>query len=256
MTTSDTASPVTVADVLALPSPGGPERAIAVARFLAAGVRLKWARWQQHPDTLPSRKDFAAAQFQLAAVHVLRTLLLADPAKADQAAREIAYMLRDGDGIADWSGIHCEGTGVDPGEVDRVAAAERVADGPESDENGRGVPGAGDEMPEVAQAELEALRRKVAEYENAIDWMTTCTSCAAVLDSSISELARAERAQGALSRLAAVIPPERFRKLADWFDTDDKFKVTWFPETWPSRGSETQDDLRKFAALLEHGDMP
>lgn len=52
-------------------------------------------------------------------------------------------------------------------------------------------------------------------------------------------------------RLAAVIPPDQFRMLADWFDTDDEFKITMFPETWTERGSDTQDDLRKFADLLE-----
>ena len=55
-------------------------------------------------------------------------------------------------------------------------------------------------------------------------------------------------------RLAAVIPAERFRKLADWFDTDDEFKTTMFPEVWPRRGTDVQDDLRKFADLLERRD--
>ena len=38
--------------------------------------------------------------------------------------------------------------------------------------------------------------------------------------------------------------------LADWFDTDDEFRVAMFPEKWPSRDHEVQDDLRKFADLL------
>lgn len=54
-------------------------------------------------------------------------------------------------------------------------------------------------------------------------------------------------------RLAAVIPPEHLRSLAAWFDADDEFKVTMFPETWPHRGREVQDDLRKFADLLSGG---
>jgi len=60
-------------------------------------------------------------------------------------------------------------------------------------------------------------------------------------------------AAGERERLAKVIPAERFRKLADWFDTDDEFKMTMFPETWPagSRPSEVQQDLRKFADLLD-----
>jgi hypothetical protein len=54
-------------------------------------------------------------------------------------------------------------------------------------------------------------------------------------------------------RLGAVISPDQFRKLADWFDTDDEFKTTMFPETWPpgSRAPEVQSDLRRFADLLE-----
>jgi len=72
------------------------------------------------------------------------------------------------------------------------------------------------------------------------------------LAAPFSEMGLAEReaAVAERERLAAVIPPERFRSLADWFDADDEFKVTMFPETWPSRSHELQDDLRKFAGLL------
>ncbi|MGO8957227.1 MAG: hypothetical protein ACLQFR_07650 [Streptosporangiaceae bacterium] len=61
-------------------------------------------------------------------------------------------------------------------------------------------------------------------------------------------------------KLAAVISPDQFRKLADWFDTDDKFKEAMFPETWSpetwspetwNRQDEVQQDLRRFADLLE-----
>ena len=78
----------------------------------------------------------------------------------------------------------------------------------------------------------------------------------AALDTSTEEeatwRARAERAEATLAALAAVIPPVQFRSMADWFDADDEFKTTQFPETWPpgSRGHEAQDDLRKFAGLL------
>jgi hypothetical protein len=51
-------------------------------------------------------------------------------------------------------------------------------------------------------------------------------------------------------RLAGTIGPDRFRQMADWFDTDDEFKVAMFPETWPERAHDLQDDLRKFADLL------
>jgi hypothetical protein len=53
-------------------------------------------------------------------------------------------------------------------------------------------------------------------------------------------------------RLSAVMSPEQFRKLADWFDTDDEFKEAMFPETWSpgDRKDDVQQDLRKFADLL------
>lgn len=36
---------------------------------------------------------------------------------------------------------------------------------------------------------------RLAEYENTVTWMTTCTGCARVLDSCIQETERAERAE-------------------------------------------------------------
>lgn len=50
-------------------------------------------------------------------------------------------------------------------------------------------------------------------------------------------------------RLAAVIPPERFRLLADWFDIDDRLKAEKFPGL--DRGDDVQADLRRFADLLD-----
>lgn len=60
-------------------------------------------------------------------------------------------------------------------------------------------------------------------------------------------IAAAER-----ERLAAVISPALFRRLADWFDADDEFKEAMFPQTWSpgSRPDEVQKDLRRFAELL------
>lgn len=81
-----------------------------------------------------------------------------------------------------------------------------------------------DEIPEVfgpriAAAPDQVIRAKIAEIEKAV---------------------RADER----ARLAAVIPPERFRDLADWFDLDDARKGT-------TGEHEVQDDLRKFAGLLE-----
>jgi hypothetical protein len=60
----------------------------------------------------------------------------------------------------------------------------------------------------VADAVLAALQPeldRLAEYENTINWMTTCTSCARVLDSSIRETERAERAEAAVARVRALV---------------------------------------------------
>lgn len=51
-------------------------------------------------------------------------------------------------------------------------------------------------------AELRTELAALAEYENTINWMTTCTGCARVLDSCIRETERAERAEAALARIA------------------------------------------------------
>jgi hypothetical protein len=51
-----------------------------------------------------------------------------------------------------------------------------------------------------ADAVLAELKREMdalAEYENAITWLTTCLACARVLDSGIRETERAERAEAA-----------------------------------------------------------
>jgi len=71
----------------------------------------------------------------------------------------------------------------------------------------------------------------------------------AVIEHAAPYILAAER-----ERLAAVIPPQRFRDLAAWFDTDDEFKVAMFPETWPRRGHDVQDDLRRFADALSGGE--
>lgn len=51
-------------------------------------------------------------------------------------------------------------------------------------------------------AELRAELGALAEYENTITWMTTCTSCARILDSCIRETERAERAEAEVRRYA------------------------------------------------------
>jgi hypothetical protein len=57
---------------------------------------------------------------------------------------------------------------------------------------------------ERVEAERDAALAKLREYDNTINWNTTCTSCAAVLDSSIRETERAERAESAADRVRAL----------------------------------------------------
>lgn len=63
----------------------------------------------------------------------------------------------------------------------------------------------------VARAVLAELRPELdalTDYENRITWNTTCASCARVLDSSVHETERAEKAEAALERVRA--------KAAEW----------------------------------------
>lgn len=55
----------------------------------------------------------------------------------------------------------------------------------------------------ITPALLAELGRRIGEYENAIDWHTTCTSCAAVMDSAYAETMRREAAEAKLAALAA-----------------------------------------------------
>lgn len=55
----------------------------------------------------------------------------------------------------------------------------------------------------VRDDELERLRAQVAQYENTITWGTSCHGCARILDSSIRETERAEKAEAELARLKA-----------------------------------------------------
>lgn len=58
-----------------------------------------------------------------------------------------------------------------------------------------------------ADAVLAELKRELdalAEYENTINWHTTCTSCARILDSAHRETERAEKAEAALREVLAV----------------------------------------------------
>jgi hypothetical protein len=57
-----------------------------------------------------------------------------------------------------------------------------------------GLPSASPQV-DARHAEVERLRAIVADYENRINWNTTCKQCATYLDSSIKDYERAERAE-------------------------------------------------------------
>ncbi|CAM5391979.1 hypothetical protein STENM36S_05042 [Streptomyces tendae] len=55
----------------------------------------------------------------------------------------------------------------------------------------------------VADAVLAAIKPELdayLRYENTITWMTTCTSCATVLDNAARDFERADRAEAALAK--------------------------------------------------------
>ena len=52
----------------------------------------------------------------------------------------------------------------------------------------------------VVAPKLEQLRKELAELRGALNWQTSCTSCARVLDASIKETQRAELAEAAIER--------------------------------------------------------
>lgn len=69
--------------------------------------------------------------------------------------------------------------------------------------------GRGDAAPTADQwyeqrQRADQAEAKVADYENRLTWHTTCEACARILDSSIRETERRERAEAALARVRKV----------------------------------------------------
>lgn len=71
------------------------------------------------------------------------------------------------------------------------------------------------------------------------------------VDRRIGAAVAAQATAAERERLAAVMPPDRFRLLADWFDADDEFKAAQFPTLDRDQTPEVQGDLRRFADLLD-----
>jgi chromosome segregation ATPase len=58
---------------------------------------------------------------------------------------------------------------------------------------------------DAAQARTVAAEQKVAEYENAITWDTSCLNCSQLLDRSIFDHERAQRAEAAVAKVHEVV---------------------------------------------------
>jgi hypothetical protein len=56
----------------------------------------------------------------------------------------------------------------------------------------------------IIEAEMAARDEKIADYENRIAWNTTCGQCAKVLDRSIKDYERAERAEAVIEQIRAL----------------------------------------------------
>ncbi|MFF7184680.1 hypothetical protein ACFZAR_05475 [Streptomyces sp. NPDC008222] len=109
-----------------------------------------------------------------------------------------------------------------------------------------------------ADAVLAELKRELdalAEYENTINWHTTCTSCARVLDSAHRETERAEQAEAAIARVRDLRDDLRgitgARYIADALDT-----ILVGPISDPAAGptvAECADNDRRWP-LEKHGE--
>lgn len=56
---------------------------------------------------------------------------------------------------------------------------------------------------DAAEVERDAALARIADYENRITWDTTCGNCARLLDASIKDFERAERAENRFAEVEA-----------------------------------------------------
>jgi hypothetical protein len=101
--------------------------------------------------------------------------------------------------------------------------------------------------------EIARLREgidRLAEYENTINWMTTCTGCARVLDSCIRETERAEQAEAEVKRLRADIAACRDQQWPQRLGQAEKAlnRVRRLAEFTRDHAAPAQDDM----ALAQH----
>ena len=57
----------------------------------------------------------------------------------------------------------------------------------------------------LSGALVEELGRRVGDYENAITWNTSCTSCARTMDRAYDETMRAEAAEAKVAALRTIL---------------------------------------------------
>jgi hypothetical protein len=77
-----------------------------------------------------------------------------------------------------------------------------------------------------AQARAEAAEAKLAEFENAIGWSTSCLSCSRVLDSAYTETMRREKAEAKLAAIAAYVEARKGDAGLSWMHALDILATT------------------------------
>lgn len=134
--------------------------------------------WFDHPDTCPWQVWHAA----LSEATTERKLILAESVEVSAEAVETAAIAWCKCHPADDDGAHCVNRA-------RMHAALTAA-----------LP----MMLAAMTAECDAALATVKEYDRQISWNVTCSNCANLLDFSIKETERAEKAEAEVARLTGI----------------------------------------------------
>jgi hypothetical protein len=151
-----------------IPEASDPSAAAGLAKHLAATAHYRNALIAASPDPA-APIAVAHRNASLAAVHFLRTLIYVTQhpdalrrETADQASREVLAAWLHGE-AGEWTWTHCTALGLDPDAIAATVRAEDPLRGPERALGGSDGAAAAQEAPEALAAELERLRRLVAE---------------------------------------------------------------------------------------------
>ena len=116
----------------------------------------------------------------------------------------------------------------------------------------------GDDSDRAGINPLQAAQDRLAEYENASNWTSSCTGCAKMLDASIAEHERADAAEDYLDRASAKLTDYRSRieSLCDqlaglkWVVEAARSVDADAPDPWRSK-SDAANQLRRALAALD-----